>query len=156
MSILEECIDLLLESVGLLTGSLSRLDEATRDVPRLRTVLNTEKVFGLIPETDLEDAKSQLREETHPQIQSIINKVQRELVRLRRRKTNLAGKVDLQQVRLEGAQRNDVPLERFKKATFTEQKLTRLRLLQNKKERLRYSLLRMNLQAKRARLSEHN
>lgn len=154
--VLEYCIDSLAGSVGLLGQSLDSLDDATADVARLRTVLASEKVFGVVPELDLENAKKQLRQQTHPQIEMMIGKVEKEVTKLRRKKTNLAGKVDLQLVRLEGVKASDngvVGGYRIAKDTVTELKLARFKFLQNKKERLKYSLSRLNLQDKKARLS---
>lgn len=159
---LANCIQSLSASVSLLDNSLRTIDDSTRDVNRLRKVLRTNKVFGLVPELDLENAKRSVVNEVRPQIKVIIQKIDRELLRLRRRKTNLTGKVDLQQVRLENASKtNRDSLGSVRggnegvllKGDVNEAKIARLRLLQNKKERLKYSLSRLNLQDKKARLS---
>lgn len=155
--VLDYCIDSLAGSVDLLDRSLKSMDEATVDVSRLRSVLSTEKVFGVVPELDLENAKTHLRQQTHPQIEMMMGKIEKEVTKMRRKKTNLAGKVDLQQVRLEGVKGSEsgsIAGYKIAKDTVTESKLGRLKFLQNKKERLKYSLSRLNLQHKKARLSE--
>lgn len=138
-------------SVRLLDSSIKSLDKATRDVPRLKKVLDTQKVFGLVPELDLESAKKHLKMETHPQITYLMGKVEKELARLRRKKASLESKLQLQQVRLETAEKNGRDPRTTRHGD--DQKLARLKLLQNKKERLMYSLSRLNLQSTRARLS---
>ncbi|ODV67808.1 hypothetical protein HYPBUDRAFT_148114 [Hyphopichia burtonii NRRL Y-1933] len=153
---LESCVESLKGSVEFLEVSLKRLDEVTRDVPRLKRVLTTDKVFGLVPELDLENAKKKLQHETHPQINIMVEKIEREISRLTRRKNNLTGKIELQRIRIDGARKNtsnDMEIGRVVKGDINEHKLTRLKLLQNKKERLKYSLSRLNLQDKKNRLS---
>lgn len=138
------------------------MDNATKEIPRLKKVLATNKVFGLVPELDLESAKRNIQNEVQPQVDALVLKIEKELNKLKRKKTNLASKVDLQQVRLENAAKSNrdslsgikgILASRIAKGDIDEQKLARLKLLQNKKERLKYSLSRLNLQDKKARLS---
>lgn len=159
---LSNCISSLSASVALLNDSLKTIDNATKDIPRLKKVLSTNKVFGLVPELDLESAKRNIQNEVQPQINALVLKIEKELSKLKRKKTNLASKVDLQQVRLENAAKSNrdslsgikgITANRISKGDIDELKLARLKLLQNKKERLKYSLSRLNLQDKRARLS---
>lgn len=144
----------ILESlVALLDSSIKSLDRATRDTPRLMKVLHTQKVFGLVPELDLESAKRSLESETHPQISYLIGRIEKEVARLRRKKASLESKLELQQVRLRSSERPPASARAAVAKTADPQKLAKLKLLQNKKERLRYSLSRVNLQTTRARLS---
>lgn len=143
-------------SLGVLDSSLKSLDSATRHVPRLKKILHTQKVFGLVPEVDLESAKRNFETETHPQISYLVDKIEKEVTRLRRKKVGLDSKLELQQVRLQSAennQRESLTRGRGMAKNADVHKLARLKLLQNKKERLKYSLSRMNLQNTRARLS---
>lgn len=146
---------ILQSSVGLLESSIESLDKAIADVPRLKKVLTTQKVFGLVPEVDLESAKRHLKDETHPQITYLVGKVEQELGRLKRKKASLENKLQLQQVRLTTAEngRESMGRHSINKGSVDDQKLAKLKLLQNKKERLKYSLSRINLQSTRARLS---
>lgn len=147
--------------MDLLDDTLGILDDSTRDISRLRRVLSTNKVFGLVPEMDLENAITSMKDEVKPQLNAMIRKIESELNKLKRKNSSLAGKVNLQQVRLENATKSsqDMPDvlrvlgRRIEKGVIDENKLSRLKFIQNKKERLKYSLSRMNLQDKRARLS---
>lgn len=159
---LSNCINSLSASVALLDDSLRAIDNATNDIPRLKKVLSTNKVFGLVPELDLESAKRNIQNEVQPQVDALVLKIEKELNKLKRKKTNLASKVDLQQVRLENAAKSSrdsfsgikgISASQISKGEIDELKLARLKLLQNKKERLKYSLSRLNLQDKKARLS---
>lgn len=142
-------------SLALLDSSIKSLDKATVHVPRLKKILHTQKVFGLVPEVDLESAKRNFETETHPQISYLVDKIEKEVTRLKRKKAGLVSKLELQSVRLQSAENN--PRDSFTRARVSKSvdlhKLARLKLLQNKKERLKYSLSRMNLQNTRARLS---
>lgn len=153
---LANCIGSLRESVNLLDDSLKTLVDTTSDIPRVRNVILTRRVFGLIPESDLNNAKQSFKNEVEPQLDILMVKIDRSLQRLHRRQTNLQNKRDLQAVRLSGASKRDsvidLPLNRISK-DVDELKLTRLKFLHNKKERLKYSLSRLNLQEQRTRLS---
>lgn len=158
--VLFSCVNSLNASVDLLNNSLRSLEDTTKNVPRLKRVLRTHKVFGLVPELDLEHANKTIHEELQPQINDLNTKVVTEINRLRRKKVNLTNKIELQRVRLQSiGSKNDyngvkgISGKRIAKGDLDELKLARLKLLQNKKERLRYSLSRMKLQDKRARLS---
>lgn len=151
-------VHILDSSVELLNSSIRSLEYATRDVKRIKTVLNTQKVFGVVPELDLESAKRQVQSETNTQVSTLMGKLEKELERLRRKKAGLENKFKLQQVRLETAEKNGresftTTLRGGIHKSAEESKISRLRLLQNKKERLKYSLSRMNLQDTKARLS---
>lgn len=141
-------------SVVLLETSIESLDKATSDMPRLTKILSTQKVFGLVPELDLESAKRNLETESHPQVTYLVDKIKNEVARLKRKKQTLESKLELQEIRLQTA-------ERSSRDSFTGRimknsnplKLARLQLLQNKKDRLKYSLSSVNLQNTRNRLS---
>lgn len=145
-------------SIDLLNSSISSLEYSTRDVSRIKVVLNTQKVFGLVPELDLESAKRQVQSETHSEISKLMSKLEKELERMKRKKAGLENKFKLQQVRLETAEKSGresftTTLQGGIHKSAEELKIARLRLLQNKKERLKYSLSRLNLQDTKARMS---
>lgn len=150
MSSLHTCSRILHSSVQLLDSSLDSLDAATRDIPRLQKVLATQKVFGLVAERDLDSAKRQVHTDTHPQIEHIVERIEGEVTRLRRRRLALQSQLELQKVRLQTAKDRRA---RDSVDGLQGAKLARLKLLQNKKDRLKYSLSRLNLQSRRARLS---
>ena len=68
---LESCVNSLSASVELLEDALLALDEATHDVPRIKTVMTTNKVFGLVPSIDLENAKRDIHTEIKPRGQAM-------------------------------------------------------------------------------------
>lgn len=137
---LENCSEILAQSRAL-------LDRAIRDIPRLKKVLHTQKVYGLVPQLDVNAAKAGLHTETPQELKALLQHMEQEVARLRRRKVSLESKFELQKVRLETA------LPPKPRGRPDELKLARLRLLQNKKDRLNYSLSRMKLQNTRSRLS---
>ena len=94
-------VHILDSSVELLNSSIRSLEYATRDVKRIKTVLNTQKVFGVVPELDLESAKRQVQSETNTQVSTLMGKLEKELERLRRKKAGLENNFKHQQVRLE-------------------------------------------------------
>jgi DASH complex subunit SPC19 len=152
------CVSSLSALVGLLDESIKTLDDAAHDLARLKRVLSITKVFGLVPELDLEDAKQNIKNEAQPQIGSVLERIRRELNVMERRKLNLAAKIDLQRARLSAAASASTPSAakgRVYLGQVTDVKLARLRLLQNKRERLRYSLSRHNLQHQREQLTLH-
>ncbi|ODV80368.1 DASH complex, subunit Spc19 [Suhomyces tanzawaensis NRRL Y-17324] len=149
MASLQNCIMSLRESVALVEDSIKALDATTHDIPRVQKVLMTRRVFGLVPETDLENAKQTFKESVEPQISTMLERIDRELQKMSRRKINLQNRHDLQAVRLQGSKREavDLPFSRLRKlGPLDEAKLTRLKFLKNKKERLKYSLSRLRLQ----------
>ncbi|KAK6200238.1 DASH complex subunit Spc19 [Scheffersomyces amazonensis] len=155
---LGNCLSSLRESVRLLDDSYKVLYDSTKDVSRTKKVLLTKRVFGLIPESDLKNAKVNFKGQIEPQLSSLLSTIDRELVKLNKRKVNLQNKYDLQAVRLSGSTSSsntntstNIPLDKISKVDST--KLSRLKFLRNKKERLKYSLSRLNLQDKKSRLS---
>lgn len=124
--------------VDLLGSSLESLELATKDIPRLKQVLDTQKVFGLVPELDLRNAQARLKNETHPQITYLIEKLQKEVARLQRKKMSLESDFNLRKVRLEMVGKGA--------DSEKEAKYEKLRMLRTKRDRLKYSLSRQRLQ----------
>ncbi|CAH2354797.1 DASH complex subunit Spc19p [[Candida] railenensis] len=158
---LSNCVSSISASVSLLDDSINTLDDAAKDLARLKKVLSIKKVFGLVPESDLENAKQNIKSEVQPQIGSVLVRIRRELNTLERKKMNLIGKIDLQEQRLDSARggkssstNKKIRRKLVYRGDVSDEKLTRLMLLQNKKDRLKYSLSRHNLQSQRARLSK--
>lgn len=123
--------------VDLLGSSLASLEQATKDIPRLKQVLDTQKVFGLVPELDLKNAQARLENETHPQITYLLEKLQKEVARLQRKKMSLESDFNLRKVRLDMVGKG-VDGEK-------EAKYEKLRMLRTKRDRLKYSLSRQRL-----------
>lgn len=135
------CARIFEDSVDLLGSSLASLERATRDTPRLKQVLDTQKVFGLVPERDIQNAQARLKSETHPQITYLLEKLEKEVARLRRKKASLESDFNLRKVRLESVLRKD-SVESLEQ----EAKYERLRMFRTKRDRLKYSLSRQRLQ----------
>ncbi|KAK6456270.1 DASH complex subunit Spc19 [Scheffersomyces xylosifermentans] len=154
---LANCIASLRESVNLLDDSLNILNQTTQDIPRIKNVLLTKRVFGLIPESDLNNAKQNFQIEVEPQVNSLMSRIDKSLQVLHRKHTKLQNRYELQSVRLSSSKRDslgDVPLSRISKAkNVDEKKLARLQILRIKKERLKYTLTTLNLQERTARLN---
>lgn len=161
---LSNCVSLLNASVSLLDESIRTLDDAANDLSRLKKVLTINKIYGLVPDLDLENAKQNIKNEVQPHIGEVILRVKKELNHLERRKLNLMGKRDLQKGRLDSALAatgngkvitgsNSTDVRIVYNGQVSEEKLNRLNVLQNKRDRLKYSLSRQNLQRTRTRLS---
>lgn len=153
---LNNCIGLLQESVGLLESSNDILHKTTADIPRIRNILLTKRVFGLVPETDLVDAKQSFREETSPKLEHILAKIEANTTKLQKRKTSLQNRYNLQQVRLQAGRSSKDSLSFLvSKYGDNDSKVMKLKLLRNKKERLKYSLSRIHLQRNKKESKGH-
>lgn len=144
---LGSCVSSLSASVELLDDALVVLDECTHDVERTSTVLSTHKVFALVPQIDLENAKRDIHTEIKPRVRAMVDMAESRLHEARREHLNLAKKAALQQMRL-----RDVDGGQVRVTHQDAEKLARLRLLQDKKDRLRQSLTRLQLQERRSRM----
>lgn len=125
-------------SVDVLGLALQTLEEATLDVPRLKRVLDTEKVFAVVPKSDVDDAKWRLKKRTHPQISFLVEKLEKEVSRLERKQAALQSDHQLRQLRLESSG------DRVENSD-NETKRQTLKLLRAKRERLAYTLSRRRL-----------
>lgn len=144
---LSSCVSSLGASVELLDDALASLDDATGDGARLRAVLATNRVFGLVPQADMESAKREVHAEIRPRVQAMVAEALRRMEEARREHANLAKKAALQQMRV-----RDVDVRVADGASgrgHDDAKRARLRLLQDKRERLARSL-----KAKNQRFSE--
>jgi len=143
-------------TLSLLRGTNQNLKDGTKDFARLRTILQTNKVFDIVTETDIAEAKVDVAKETEPQILALIEKINVELSRMERKQRSLTSKAQLQSVRLEQTvkPRQDTSI---KNSTTVDvgiaEQLDKLKQLQQKKERLAYSLSRINLKKRKVRMS---
>ncbi|ODV97953.1 hypothetical protein PACTADRAFT_31367 [Pachysolen tannophilus NRRL Y-2460] len=164
---LEGCIKSLAISNGIMDSSLELLSNSTDDFPRLCKILKQNKVFTTVPELDIKIATKNLNKNLMPQINSLIIKIEAELVKLEKNKQKLLDKCELQQTRLENFNKihnnlsnkenfilnNDEMNSSEEDIIGTEEELQKLKFLKGKKERLKYSLSRLNLQENKKRLS---
>ncbi|KAI3403921.2 SPC19 [Candida oxycetoniae] len=146
---LENCSRSLRESIQLLKDCSNDLEEKTLDSKRMIQVLSTKKVFGLIPEFDLDDAKQSYRSTITPQLDEQVHKLEEELQILVLKRKSLASKLKLTKTRLNnyqrGMQSSDVDLEIFvNNKNYDESSVRKLQMLRNKKKRLQYTLNRVS------------
>ncbi|KGU18643.1 DASH complex subunit SPC19 [Candida albicans L26] len=161
---LDNCTDSLRQSIKILQQSNKILDETLQDSTRLTKILSTNKVFDLIPELDLNDAKSNFTKNITPQLNQQLNKLEDELIQLQTKKTTLTNKLKLINVRLKNYEKkgneeeggknfnsnglSDIDIDNLltnrHKNGYDVNKLHQLRFLRDKKTRLQYSLNRLN------------
>lgn len=152
---LENSVASLGSSLSILRSSNENLENGVRDFSRLKTNLQTNKVFDIVTETDISNAKVEIAQETEPQIRVLLDRAEVELQRLERKKRSLTSKAQLQQVRLEqhtGRKSASTSSNAANSDEFTQQ-LAKLKELQQKKDRLQYSLSRLNLKGRKAKMS---
>lgn len=123
------------------------MSHSLQDFDRLRTIISNNRVFGLVAESDILEAKSQLAKETEPQIKQLLSKVEVELARLERKQTALEAKAQLQEVRLERYSAGSV------RTKASPEQLEKLRQLEHTKSRLQSTIKKMNLRRQQARMS---
>lgn len=154
-SSLRSCIGLLNESVQFLEESTTVLHSTTKDIPRIRRVLRTRQVFGLVPESDLTNAKQSFKLEINPKVKLIVLKIETELARQRKQKVKLQNKFNLQHVRLQGGTtKKESKLQTLLNQAEDNPKVQKLKFLRNKRDRLKYSLTQLNLHQRRVNANE--
>ncbi|BFZ64598.1 DASH complex subunit spc19 [Saitoella coloradoensis] len=150
---LESCISSLRSSVDLLSISISTLDTGINDFPRIAHLLSSTRHFELLPEPKVTAALQSLETEVGPQVQELLRRAEGSVNRLERREYALRSKMDLQEVRLQ--QKPPVkpratvrPVVRTT-ATASRELEDRMRSLKARKERLAYSVERLELEQER-------
>jgi DASH complex subunit SPC19 len=103
-----------------------------------------------LPESALTDAQTALHDEIAPEVTQLLQRVETHLAKMERHEQALVAKAELQEGRLEqhaasraGKDQGDA----FGAIAGTGEKAERLRALRAKKERLTYTVQRLNLQA---------
>lgn len=157
---LESSISSLQRCQILLDASVNKVSEATNDLPQLKTILKNKKVFTVVSESDVIFRKNKLRKNIEPNLLDSLEKLDIIVSKLERKKNSLKQKSDLLQLRIENTS------EQYNDITSTDRSsiehpsstsdmsvdgvigssadIQRLKLLQIKKERLKYSLNRLN------------
>ncbi|OJD15015.1 hypothetical protein AJ78_04700 [Emergomyces pasteurianus Ep9510] len=156
-------------SLQLLESSINILDEGVNDFPRLCKVLQTTRHFELLPEPTLREAQKAILDEINPSIAHLLSLASNHIDKLALREQSLKAKCELQQGRLSHDDDGDVnsndryssrrsnnsrqtrrPLSTGGTATETAAagRAAELRKLVQKKERLRYTVERLELQSK--------
>ncbi|GME88895.1 unnamed protein product [[Candida] boidinii] len=157
---LESSISSLQRCQILLDASANKVSEATNDLPQLKTILKNKKVFTVVSESDVIFRKNKLRKNIEPNLLDSLEKLDIIVSKLERKKNSLKQKSDLLQLRIENTseQYNDITntdhssIEHPSSTSDmsvdgvigSSADIQRLKLLQIKKERLKYSLNRLN------------
>ncbi|GAA5963698.1 hypothetical protein JCM3765_003549 [Sporobolomyces pararoseus] len=91
---LEHCSLQLAQCSMHLQSSIQILDEATRDFPRLASVIESTRVYDLIPSNEIKSAQKALENEMSPQIQELIVRAETGLETLKKRERELQTRVE--------------------------------------------------------------
>ncbi|KAK9363125.1 DASH complex subunit SPC19 [Lipomyces starkeyi] len=140
---LQGCVSSLHASVDLLGSSIASLSSGVDDLPRMKTVLKAQRVFEVVPESEVNSIKTSLAGEVEPQIIELLRLAEAAISKLERRQKNLIAKAELQEVRLQRQPRAQDP----ENSVVDSENARKWRTLQQKRERLEYSLSRLNLAA---------
>lgn len=159
---LQGCVASLSASCNILESSLSTLDSGISDFPRLCHVLQSTRHFELLPESEVLKAQHELRGEIGPQRQELLRRAEKALQVLERREYSLKSKKELQEVRLQQRPSSTRPVTDNTATTVTssagrgaeiagsdaeeQARAERLRISRSKKERLAYTLKRLQME----------
>ncbi|KAK9452389.1 DASH complex subunit Spc19 [Limtongia smithiae] len=103
---LQGCVSSLRMSVDLLGSSISALDSGVSDLARIKTVLKTDRVFEVVPESDVNALKDNLAGEIEPMLIDLLKQADAAISKLERRERSLVAKAQLQEVRLQQSSRS--------------------------------------------------
>jgi DASH complex subunit SPC19 len=160
-STLRGCVTSLETSTQLLNNSLSQLDTLMPDFRRLPQVLNQNKIFTIIPEFELTQAKGTIQNEISPKIEKLVKLIRGRIGKLERKIEGTKMKIQLNSVRIRNLERDEADKQRRLQedenqgVEGTEAQLEILKRLKLKKERLRYKLSNLELENRKKRLSMH-
>lgn len=141
-------------SCSLLENSVASLDIGIHDFPRMSKVLQANRHFDIVGETDVLNAHHALSDEIQPQIDELLRRADAELARLERKERGLSSKSDLQQVRLQQRPSTRIHAPNLSSpadgtAASEEDSIAnaeKYKSLRAKRERLQFSLDRMKLE----------
>ncbi|OJD20925.1 hypothetical protein ACJ73_07738 [Blastomyces percursus] len=167
---LSSSVSSLQASLQLLESSINILDEGVCDFPRLCKVLQTTRHFELLPEPTVREAQKAIHDEINPSIAHLLSLASNHVDKLARREQSLKAKYELQQGRLSydddgddgdsnGAHasrrshnshqaRRPLSTGRTVTETAAAGRAAELRKLVQKKERLQYTVERLELQSR--------
>lgn len=159
MSSLGPSVTSLRSSLSLLESSISLLDTGVSDLPRLRKVLTTQQHFELLPEPTLRAAQQSILNEITPAITGLLATAETQIAQIGRREESLKARSELLEGRLENDKRRknngfeDLPATRRQMSGIgvregNDSKALELKRLRQKKERLEYTVGRLELQSK--------
>lgn len=150
---LQGSVDGLAASLTYLRSATEALDAGVSDFPRLRTVLANRRVFDVVSEQAVADARTQLSATVEPQAAALLTRMDAELGRLERREKTLASKSGLQEARIQQMEAALERSERRREYVASEEETRELRELRTQRDRLAYSLSKANLKRRKLRMS---
>lgn len=157
MASLGPAVSSLRSSLSLLDSSIAILDEGVSDLPRLCKVLQRQQHFELLPEPTLRAAQQSLVDELAPAIEQLISTAEAYVDQLGRKEESLKARYELLEGRMSGSKRTSSlsgNANLTKKAGpnrntgLSEMKMLEAKRLQQRKERLQYTIERLELQTK--------
>ncbi|KAI5780337.1 DASH complex subunit Spc19 [Peziza echinospora] len=149
---LQTSVQSLTSSLSLLTSTISILDNSITDYPRLTKVLAVNRHFELLSEPEILAAQASLAEEIVPEFNHLLRRVEVHLEKLERREKGLVAKSELLKGRLEaagagaGAGGGGAAVGGGVVGGGDGENAERMRQLRAKRERLAYTVERLNLQ----------
>ncbi|PSR87247.1 DASH complex subunit Spc19 [Coniella lustricola] len=144
-----DCVASLRNSVSLLESSVNTLGSGVADFPRLSIVLKTVRHYELIPQPTLAAAEASLRDEIGPFVSHLLDRAEHQVERQARRIETLKARSDLNAGRLGRESSTSTrsgsggPAAR---KTLDGGAGLRARAVRQKKEALKYSVERLELE----------
>jgi DASH complex subunit SPC19 len=158
MASLGPSVSSLRSSISLLESSINLLDNSVSDFPRLRKVLSTQQHFELLPEPTLRAAQESILDEITPAITGLLGTAEAHIVQLGRREESLRARSELLEGRLENDRRRrksslgdaqaQIQGSQNLGGGLTDPKTLELKRLRQRKERLQYTVDRLELESK--------
>lgn len=152
MATLGPAVSSLKSSLSLLESSISILDEGVNDFPRLCKVLQTQKHFELLPEPELREAQQSLVDEIAPAINQLLSTAENYVNQLARKEESLKARSELLEGRLQYGRKSNVAEVQNNLSSqgppVSDARAGEMRRLQQKKERLQYTIQRLELETK--------
>lgn len=142
---LQQSVESLEDTIVILRNSVAKLEKNSQSNNHLtQTMLKSKRVFELVPEYDVQEAKLDLIEEVEPLVKTLEDKLEKSMVRMKREADTLQQTYELNKLRLnkDVSQRgdNDISMDVVVMASSTNEELEELKMLKAKKERLQHRL----------------
>ena len=152
MATLGPAVSSLRSSLTLLESSISILDEGVNDFPRLCKVLQTQKHFELLPEPQLREAQQSLVDEIAPAISQLLSTAENYVNQLARKEDSLKARSELLEGRLKYGRKSSLAEAQSgtknQAPPLSDARSLEMKRLQQKKERLQYTIQRLELETK--------
>ncbi|ETN45517.1 uncharacterized protein HMPREF1541_09349 [Cyphellophora europaea CBS 101466] len=152
MATLGPAVSSLRSSLTLLESSISILDEGVNDFPRLCKVLQTQKHFELLPEPQLREAQQSLVDEIAPAISQLLSTAENYVNQLARKEDSLKARSELLEGRLQYGRKSSLAEAqsgtKSQAPPLSDARSLEMKRLQQKKERLQYTIQRLELETK--------